>query len=274
MHNETPKTTSEKILERIKAGNVAPRSRLFFSAKNAGLWTLAGLSVLVGALAVSSILFRVINIPRVLPPGLPPPPFATFLYLVPFLWIVLFGTFSYLAYREVRSTKRGYRYELRALLLMLLILTGGLGYAFYRTGTGIVLDRFAAKHVPFQRDLEGLQRERWQSPERGFLVGELTASTPSGIVLLDARQTRWDVTFAESIPREKKDRLSSGERVGVRGEVVDSELHIFLACDVRSLEFEGRPAGETLLLPPKMLGSERKVLIMRSNECEDVRTPD
>lgn len=273
MHNEHPQTTSEKILERIKADKVAPRPRLFFSLKNAGLWTLAAVSVLVGALAVSSMLFRLINIPRVLPPGLPPPPFATFLYLVPFLWIVLFGAFSYLAYREVRSTKRGYRYDLRAILLLLLILTGGLGYAFYSTGTGLVLDRFAAKHVPFQRDLEGLQRERWQSPETGFLVGELSAATPSGIVLLDPRNDEWEVTFAESVPAEKKDSLSAGERVGVRGTVIDLEEHLFLACDVRSLEFEGR-ALNTERRPAPSAAQGRKVLEMRTNGCEDVRPLD
>ncbi len=265
MHNHDSQSTSEKILERIKDAKVTPRSRLFFSLKNAAFWLLAGVSVLVGALAVSSILFRLINIPRVLPPGLPPPPFAVVFHLVPVLWIALFTAFSYLAYREVRSTKRGYRYELPPLLLMLLILTAGLGFAFYETGTGIVLDRFAARHVPFQRDLEGLQRERWLRPENGFLVGRLTDVTPAGIRISDPKEVVWEITFSESISDEKKGRLESGERVGVRGRVLDADANTFLACDVRSLEFEGR------LPSPMMRAGEKNPPEMRSTECEDVR---
>lgn len=253
------KTVSEKVLERIESSNVSPRSRTYFSLKNFGMWLLAGLSVLVGALAVSSILFRTVNIPLVLPPG-PPPPFVEILFLMPFLWIALLVLFGYLAYREIRSTKRGYKYELSTLLLGVALISCVLGIVFYKTGTGLILDRFAAQHVPFQKNLEDLQRQRWMNPENGFLVGKVLSISDSNLLLADPNDTAWTVTFTQDV----RAVVVAGERVGVRGEITDAEMHMFTACEIRSLEFAGRPPHP----------GERKPVEKRNSKCEDVRPLD
>ncbi len=268
---DTHNTTSDKVLERIKAEQIAPRSRNYFRFKNIGFWLLAALAVLVGAAAVSSVLFRIVNIPRVLPPGIHPPAFDM-IYLMPVLWIVLFGVFSYLAYREIRSTNNGYKYELSTLLLSLLLVSLVLGTALYSVGTGLLLDRLAGHHLPFARDLEGLQRDRWLNPEHGFLVGIIRASTPEGLVLVDPGQKEWQVTFAPSVPMDAKNALSAGERVGLRGVILTATPQTFLACDIRSLEFSGRPQGQGPHTIPAMQGSLSRMIASSTNAGETCET--
>lgn len=225
------------------------------------MWFLALLSVLVGALATSSILFRTVNLPSLLPPGAHPP-LPAFVQMVPILWITLLGAFGYLAYREVRSTDRGYRYALPVLLLALVIASLVLGIGFYASGAGFVLDRFAAKHVPFHEDLEQVQHERWMSPKTGFLVGMVETVGTSSFTIRTNKDEIWIVQLASST---QPDDLDTDSRTGVRGRIVDSEARVFLACDVRSLEFE----GTHFMTPPKGMG--RKHPPTRSTNCEDVR---
>ncbi|MEK7079891.1 MAG: hypothetical protein AAB883_00540 [Patescibacteria group bacterium] len=264
---DNQKTISEKVLNRIMDAKTAPRSRLYFMLRNSGMWLLAFLSIVLGALAISSFIFRAVNTGPALRPGLPPIP--EILLAVPFLWIICIAVFGYLAYREVRSTRRGYRYELTTLLLATILASGALGIVFYATGVGFMLDRAAAHYLPFHTDLERVQRDRWLAPREGFLVGAVRLQEDEDTYILqDPEDIEWTITFATTIPDEKLDRLEEGQRIGVEGEILDIEAHTFLACDIRSLEFEGRG-----FVPPHTPG-ERKNLPPRTNGCEDVRPLD
>lgn len=250
------------ILKRIEDAGVRPIPRQYFSLRNIGMWVLASFSVIVGSLAVSSIIFRVVNISQVLPPGMNNLELPLLVRLMPFLWIALLLLFSFLALREIRATKRGYRYELPVLLLSLLLSSCVLGIMFYASGTGFVLDRFAARHLPFHPDLEEVQRERWMSPKTGFLVGSIESVGTSSFMLRTSKDETWTILLASTT---RPDDLDNDSRTGVRGHIINFASRIFLACDIRSLEFEGiRPS------PPSIQGG-RNHPAMRSSNCEDVR---
>lgn len=235
MDNASHKST-EEILKRIEDAGVRPISRRYFSLRNLGMWLLAALSTLVGSLAVSSIIFRVVNISRVLPPGIGNPSLPLIVRLMPFLWVMLLLLFSFFALREIRATKRGYRYEFPALVLSLLLASCVLGIAFYATGVGARLDLFTARHAPFLAELEHEQREQWMRPEHGFLVGVVTDTADDTFVLRDPRNTSWTVLIEDDVSTTS---IKRSMRVGVRGGMVNEKDHIFRACDIRSLEFKG-----------------------------------
>lgn len=264
------KSITDKVLERIE--HTTPRSRTYFWIRNAGMWALAGASIVVGALALSSTMFRAINAGITLRPG-SVPPVATMLHVVPFLWIILITAFGYLAYREIRSTRRGYTYEFSTLILGTILASCALGIVFYITGAGFVLDKTAARYLSFHTDLERVQRDRWLQPEQGFLVGAVRERTAEGVTLTDPAQVTWSVSFAETISQESIAALTEGQRVGVRGQLLNANEHTFLACDIRSLEFEGRGPLHRLPPPPfrPHAQDERNIPAPRSNECEDVR---
>ena len=257
--DNTDQTVSNKVLEKI--GKVKPKAKVYFTLRNIGMWGLATVSIIIGGLAISSMLFRVVNVPAVIRPGMPPLPEV--ILLMPFIWILLFGLFGYLAYKEIRSTKKGYTYELSTLILSMLLASIVFGLVFYASGAGFLLDRAASRALPFHPDLEQLQRDHWLHPREGFLVGEVDSISNQSLQLRDPFEEVWTVEFASSVSTEQRSFIQAGERVGVRGEVVNEAERIFRACDIRSLEFEGRG------MPPPP--GERKPIMTRSTECEDVR---
>lgn len=260
--DKTPDTSVQSILARIERAGVRPIPKQYFSLRNVLLWILAALSVVVGGLSVASIIFRVANIPRVLPPGLTELPVPVIAKLMPVLWILLLGLFSFLAYREIRATKRGYKFELHTLLLALLLASCVFGIAFYATGVGARLDHFAGSHVPFVSRLDDTQKERWMRPERGFLIGTVTERSTDSFMLVDPEHRIWTVQIGSTTDTEE---IQVAMRVGVRGAVSTSASTTFAACDIRSLEFTGEKQA------PFPLVIERKKSQMRSSKCGDVR---
>lgn len=263
-------TITEKILERIET--TTPHSRTYFTLRNAGMWLLAAVSIVVGALAVGSILFRAANVGMALGPG--GPRVGSLVRLVPVVWVALVAGFGYLAYREVRATRKGYKYELSTILLTMVLTSMVLGVTFYVTGAGFRLDRLAGRYVPFHTPLERIQEDGWLRPEHGFLVGVISEEAEEGDALLvDPAGVLWQVTFAPAVSEAEIAALAEGERVGMRGKTLDATLHRFIACEVRSLEFAGR--GMMGLAERRMLSmGERKLMALRTTECEDVRPRD
>jgi len=265
MHNEHNQKDST-LLKRIFDAGVKPIPKQYFSLKNVTLWLLAVLSVLVGGLSVSSIIFRAVNIPGVFPGVGAPLPLPLFAHLLPFVWILLLILFSYLAIREIRATKRGYRYEYSVLLLGLLLTSCVLGIGFYASGVGARLDMLAVRHTPFMADIREAQAVRWLRPDNGLLMGIVSNKTDDGFMITDPKDVVWTVTTALDATTEA---FEEDELVGVRGTTTDETLHTFEACDVRTLEFSGdkRPP-----FPPfHDSKKERKTPGTRTNSCGDVR---
>ncbi len=267
MHNSEHSPLSEKILNRIQDAGVRPIPKSYFSFRNIALWILAALSLIAGALSVSSIIFRFANLPAVLPPG------ATLaipiaIRLMPFVWIVLLSVFGYLAYQEIRATRKGYRYEFSTILLTLLLASVVLGFGFYATGLGARLDRYAAHHVPFVGKLDEEQRVRWMRPENGFLIGQIVAIDGDSLSIEDPNHVTWTVLLNEEIATSS---LTTSTRVGIRGIIASTTEFIFEACDLRSLEFSGerKPPFPSFTHDER----ERKPDGPRTKECEGVRPP-
>lgn len=274
-------TIAEKVLEKIEKQHTVPYSRFYFSIRNVLIWLFAAFALLIGALAVSSIIFRLANVPRMMPPGGQIETIHGGIAMLPILWIIVLGIFGYVAYREIRLTKQGYRYELSTLLLAMVVISGVSGIALYSVGSGYVLDRTAAQYVPFHRDIELLQQNAWLKPENGFLVGEVLEVTDAGFTLSDPESKAWDVVYADSLTNGEKETVTKGTHVGIRGEQLDAEGGAFLACKVRSLELKGK--GPFMRPPLKERGEradrvirtngERKMVNERTTECEGVRPP-
>ncbi|PIR82986.1 hypothetical protein COU19_02890 [Candidatus Kaiserbacteria bacterium CG10_big_fil_rev_8_21_14_0_10_56_12] len=267
MNNEHSSLT-EKVLAGIE--HTTPRSREYFVLRNSGLWLLAALSIIVGALAIASVIFRLVNVGVALRPGLPAP--GPLLVAIPFVWIALMLAFGVLAYREIRSTKRGYKYEFSTVMLMLLLATVALGIVFYTSGLGFALDRFAARHLPFTGDLEELQQSRWFQPSEGYLLGTIQEDpTSGGVKVADPTHTVWQVQFADTVVARQIESLDEGERVGLLGRALDAVQHTFLACDVRSLEFGGRGVMGARPMGARMhAAGERLIQQERINECAGI----
>ncbi|MEK7585173.1 MAG: hypothetical protein AAB455_01480 [Patescibacteria group bacterium] len=240
-HNQDQQPISEKVLERIEAEKAVPTPRFYFRARNLAMWSLAAAALIFGALACSTIIFRLHNLGRIFPPRASQlEDFYDFLTAAPLLWFATFIIFGYLAYREVRQTKRGYKYELSTLLLTMVVASGVLGAIFYNLGSGYLIDRLAADHLPFQRGVEMLQRERWFNPEHGFLMGEVAEKREKDFLLSDPRGNVWFVTYATTTAAGEKELVVVARRVGLLGRILNEQTRTFEVEQIRPIEVRGQ----------------------------------
>lgn len=132
------KSLAQKILEEIHNG--PPQiPRYYFFIKNSGFWILTLVSSMVGGLIVSALMFWAIDMSQH-DPEVPPDGPEVLLYIVPIIWIILFSTFVYLAYKATRKTELGYKYKLSTLIISLLFVTIFSGLIFYLVGVTIFFD--------------------------------------------------------------------------------------------------------------------------------------
>lgn len=262
-----------KVLDRIERERVTPRAKEYFTVRNLLVWLLALVALGLGALMVAGIIYRTSNVPNVLPPGADKLALGEWLPFLPVVWLVALGLFGYLAYREIRHTRGGYRYELSTVLLGLLLASGVLGLLLYAMGSGYVMDRATARVVPFHRDLETIQRETWLRPQSGRLVGQVAEVTAEGFTLTVPTGEEWTVRMSEANAKEAFD-IEPGARVGVRGTVTDAGVNVFSACEIRILEIRGRGIGAPSARPIPPVPGERNTTPLRSNECERISPLD
>ena len=252
--NQTYHSIKERVVALITTAKVHQRSRRYFKVKNILRWLLASVTVLFGALAISSIIFRLVNSSRILPPHLGPvPPLLEFLKLVPLLWVVALFFFGYLTYLEIRSTDKGYKFELWTVLLGTLVVSLVFGIILFVLGSGYIIERSLSRHVPLHRSIDTLQIEHWQKPGEGFLVGTLSTVSSNGFSVTDPDGVEWSVVMEIPFPSHAMPSVSVGDKVGLVGTQDDALVHTFVACRIDILDFEGRGMfAHTMQPPPKI----------------------
>jgi len=283
MNEQKPKTENhshnltERVMGKIESGDTKLRPRSYFATRNYLMWSLAVAAILLGALAVSSVIFRVSNFHLITPRGVEDlSDLENVWELLPLIWLVAFTLFGYLAYEEIRATRQGYKYELSTLLLVMVVSSGVLGVAFYSVGSGYVLDKMASRYVPFHPDIEVLRERVWQQPQGGFVSGEVVELTPEGFILTGPESSLWQVEYGDWLSEEEKALIEVGKRVGVIGGFLE-EGEEFIACALKPLEVRGRgpmmvrSEPESLREELRERIGERNDELLRIKDCRDAR---
>jgi hypothetical protein len=81
---------------------------------------------------------------------------------------------------------------------------------------------------------EKIERQLWQQPQDGRLIGRqvaVTVATSSVIVFEDAAGKRWRIQVQELLPADLT-LLASGKSVRMLGEPMNMDAYIFHACGV------------------------------------------
>lgn len=264
---QQPNKILEGVIKTIKEKGVTVRPNWHFKIKNIILWTLAVITTLVGSVAVSSIIFKFSNINRIMPPGprMHREAMVNTFDKLPFFWIIIFIIFIYFLYKEIRITRKGYKYEMPILILSMTIVSLVLGIVFYSAGSGYFLDK---KMGMFNPDVERMQHMSWQRPGEGLLVGEVQSVENNKIIIKDPEGKDWQVTFPEGIDMYEE-RVGIGEKIGLMGKG-NLEESTFEACGIKKLELMGmgmwqKKKQETL--------DERNSFSIRINRCGERTTP-
>lgn len=107
---ETMDNFSKEVIAEIKGRGITPRPLAYFLVRRSVFWTLAVLSVIFGALALSVAHFVFFDNEEIQSATLLASPLKWILDGTPILWLVLFGLFVGSAYLSLKKTTTGYRY--------------------------------------------------------------------------------------------------------------------------------------------------------------------
>jgi len=265
--NQKPNKILEGVIQTIKEKGVTIRPNWHFKVKNIVMWTLAVLTTLIGSVAVSSIIFKFSNLHRIVPPGprLHRGGMASTFDTFPFVWIIIFIIFIYFLYKEIRFTRKGYKYEMPILILSMTTVSLVLGIILYSAGSGYFIDK---KMGRFNPDVERLQHMSWQNPGEGLLVGEVQSVEDNKITLKDPMGQYWQVSFPEG-EFMYEENVGIGEKIGLMGKGNIQES-TFEACGIKKLELAGMGMWQK---KKQNIESERNSFNLRINKCGERTTP-
>ena len=229
---------SKNVIDKIKREKIKPKSRWSFLAKNYAFWILAMVMILMGAIAFSIIVFVIFDLDWDLYKYNKINPIFFFLRTIPFLWIILFGLFTYLSYLIFRKTKKGYRYHYLYFSLFIALLSLIFGVFLYFSGFNEFLERTMLHKLPFCPN----RIAQWSNPQKGFLAGEVISINDDNIEIIDLENKPWKVILPQKKNflsdkykngnlRERKKNKIEGLRVKIIGEKVDNNT--FKATDLR-----------------------------------------
>ena len=236
---------SKDILQTIEKKHIKPLPQWVFFARQASLIGTFLLSVIIGGISVSVILFSVSEVADVgmgrmmrMHPG----PFL--LTYLPYVWVAALIVFGVAAYVEMRHTKAGYRYRTATILGASFLASLLLGGSLHAVGAGQFVDRGVADVVPQYRGLDARKEALWMRPQEGMLAGRIVSgAATTTFVLEDLSGRRWVVEGSDAVVRGPIENISE-ERVRAAGSVV--RPGVFRATDLFPWGGQGKagmPAG-------------------------------
>jgi uncharacterized membrane protein len=185
---------TKDVLSQIKDQKLAPRPRWQFTLKNYLLWALVGLATILGALAVTTIIFILTDYD-----------WDVFVYLnrsflvhvlmaLPYLWLASLTLILVTIYYNFRHTKGGYHYEPYKIIGLSVFASLVLGTIMFWCGLDSEIHECLVDRLPLYGHLVQTNRDLWIYPEHGLLAGHITLFNDSqGFVFQDLHGTVWVV---------------------------------------------------------------------------------
>lgn len=182
------------IVKKIQEKEIQPKKRILFLGKKIGIWFLVGLSIFLGSISFSVILFSLAN--RIeLGPG-----FGTLFML----WLISILVLVWLSQVFMRQTEKGYRYQWWTLVVASVGVSILFGSIFFAVKIGSFVDRQISQTIPKYPGVQGNIEARWQDPDDGLIAGDIISVKQNVVVLRDMKKHDWSVDIQKISPAEKE----------------------------------------------------------------------
>lgn len=165
------KDLGKKIISKIKQEKIKPEPRWKFLVKNYAIWISGILSILIGGLAFSVIMFLVLNNDWDVYNYINDSFLAFILLTLPYIWIILLGLFVVSAHYNIIHTKKGYKYKLPTVVISVVFISMFLGVLFYNIGFGQAIDETLCYSMPTYKQYVNKRVDYWNVPEEGRIMG-------------------------------------------------------------------------------------------------------
>ncbi|USN87812.1 MAG: hypothetical protein H6779_05460 [Candidatus Nomurabacteria bacterium] len=270
MEDKTKNELRQVVLDKITENEVQPIPRIMFTALDVLMWLLWMLTTLFGALAVAVVMFVVQSRWYSFYEATHEDFFTFMIEVLPYLWIFVLVFVIFLSIKHIRHTKSGYRYPVG--LVLVVSVTSSLfgGLVLHLMGVGFGADRWLGLVIPAYESQERMERNLWQQPQRGLLVGHVQnkdLDKPAMAILFEDIDGRnWDMGVSD-LNEEELEFLAAGSNVRVVGQVLRISPPKFYACAVFPWTFDNpRTISE--------LRETRENMISRMLRYQDTKITD
>ncbi|MFA6992362.1 MAG: hypothetical protein WC269_03735 [Candidatus Gracilibacteria bacterium] len=191
---------AKKIMEKVNDGTVQKIPKWKFVFKRVFIWISLIIAIILGAFAVSMMMFQVINVDWDLLPMVAPGPgmgFAIF-KLIPYFWLLIAILLFVFVYFDFKNTRKGYRYSGGMIVGGSLLVAFVLGAGIYFFKTPEFADEMFLK-VPFYEGMHAGRDEVWNVPEKGVIAGMIIRIDGDKIIVLnDMIGNAWEVNVEQA----------------------------------------------------------------------------
>lgn len=238
----------DALWQKIENVKLQPIPRWVFLLQRFGVWVALVLSVVLGAFALSYMVFAVQEGDFLTVAG--NDPFAILTTLLP-VWVLVFLVFLALALWGVEHTERGYKIPLLLWILTNLAVTGFGALALVALNVPADIDPLVERHIE-PLSVMGMTRPLWQRPGQGHLQGRVRDIDSGTFTLEDPRGEQWTILLNEHTRIDTPVELE--KRLGVLGHpqgehVIQADVIVPLRRPVPSQLPLGREDGPINRLP-------------------------
>lgn len=256
---------SDQIIKKIEQDQIELVPVWKFTAKNVIFWSLWALTVLIGSIAVSAMLFVFTHAGWALR-GVTHSGTTQFLIdLLPIFWISALLLMIVLGLCNLRHTKTGYRYSLFISILAGVLISFILGALLFVVGMGKFVEDFAGRTRMHESVFE-IQVSRWSNPLGGLLAGDvLTLTEVEGeqfVTLESFNGQEWLIEISD-LSDDEKSLIEIGNSIAIIGVQDNEEVLSMYACAIID--------WDECCFEPLYLTSGRFDNEERSNKCRGVR---
>ena len=221
---------SETLISKMKDQNLKPIPKWRFTLKGMAVGFILLISVILGGLAFSVVLFSVQQLGFDLITHMSHSNIEFLLGLLPFLWIVLLIIFLILGMISFKNSRKGYKFSPTKLLIINTAFSILLGTLFFIGGGAQWLENVFAVKIEIYESINEKKISMWSVPEDGYLSGTIESVNEETLSLIDFNNKEWTIDYQKAhIPPVVL--LEEGEVIKLRGKM--SSAGHFLADEVR-----------------------------------------
>jgi len=192
------KSISQEILEKIQNKEIQPKPKWHFLLKDYVVWTFGFISLFIGSLSFSAILYMLVNNDWDVYDRISGSWLGFMLTTLPYFWLIFLLIFILAAYYNFRHTKGGYRFEIRNLVIGSIIFSMLFGAFLFKIGVGQAIDNMLANNQNFYKHFINRRAHVWTQTENGLLAGVLLeAQDEHTMIIRDMEGFLWQVDVSE-----------------------------------------------------------------------------
>lgn len=189
---------NQSILEKIHNGEIKPHAKWYFIAKDALIWLMVAMSVFLGAISFSLILYILVNNDWQLYMHIQSSLLFFVVLTLPYVWILLLAFWLLCGYLQFAHTKKGYKFKHSTVIGITLVVSGIIGLGLFAAGMPNKVDDSLSRKSEFYNKHVNPKSIRWVKPHQGRLAGVIThLEKPEIFEIKDFRGDNWIIVVEQ-----------------------------------------------------------------------------